>query len=178
MLAVRELKTGAEVIENVKRTKNYFASLDPAWSEKLRAAKHELEIIKAERDQYRARCQDLADKLRASESKQKAVISGTVTIDKIIFVVCAHYRISVQELQSWSRHVDYLMARQMGIYLCRLLTRESCLTIAKAFARSDHTSVIYSEKKIAKLRATSAQVNELAEILIQEVKARKEVEAA
>jgi chromosomal replication initiation ATPase DnaA len=174
MLAVREFKTGAEVLENVKRTKNYFANLDPAWSEKVRAVKHELEIIKAERDQYRAKCQQLTEQLRDSENKRTVILKGPVTIEKVRLVMCEHYNISLDELTSLSRHVDYLMARQMGMYLCRLLTRESCPTIARAFARADHTSVLYAERKLITLRATKPEVNALAEKMIEEIKARKD----
>jgi chromosomal replication initiation ATPase DnaA len=176
-VAVRECRTGAEVLENVRRTNNYFRKLEPSWSEKLRAVNHELEIIKCERDQYRAKCQDLTEKLRNSENKHTIVLKGPVTIEKVRLVMCEHFNISLDELTSLSRHVDYLMARQMGMYLCRLLTRESCPTIARAFARADHTSVIYAEKKLVTLRATNREVNELAEILIEEIKARKDADA-
>ena len=169
MLQVRECKTADDVRSNVKRTQNYFKNLEPSLSERLRAVTDELAAVKAERDQYRALCHQLRD-------RRRNVLLGPVTPEKIKIIICDHFQIDVETLTSLTRNPDYLMARHMGMYLCRLLTRDSELVIARVFGRSDHATVSYAEKKITRLRVTDPEVNELAEILIQQIKAKKDAE--
>ena len=68
-----------------------------------------------------------------------------------ILNVCADfYRIKLDDLLSSSRKKEVVKVRNIAIYLCRELTTLSFPAIGDYFNK-DHTSIIYSVNKIAKL---------------------------
>lgn len=73
------------------------------------------------------------------------------TMDEIRRKVCAHFKISRDELDSASRKRIYAYPRQVGMYLCKKNTRKSLNQIASAFGKRDHTTVIYAINKIEEM---------------------------
>jgi chromosomal replication initiator protein len=79
------------------------------------------------------------------------------------------FGISREELLSSSRTRPLVNARQIAMYVCREITDLSYPAIARAFGKSDHTTVIHAVQKIEKLmgekRQIYDQVNELTQLV-------------
>lgn len=75
----------------------------------------------------------------------------TLTIEGIKRVVCLHYGISHEDMISPRRDKKVNIPRMIGIYLARTLTVKCFSEISKRFGRTDHTTAIYSFRKIERL---------------------------
>ena len=71
-----------------------------------------------------------------------------VTLDTIINVVAREYNVTYDEITSKSRNAEYVMPRQVVMYLSRRLLDISLDDIAKALGKKDHTTIIHGIKKI------------------------------
>ena len=76
---------------------------------------------------------------------------GVITIQQIQKLVATTYKLSVDELLSKnnSRHISH--PRQIAMYLCKHLTKNSYPEIGRAFGGKHHTTVIHSVEKIETL---------------------------
>ena len=69
------------------------------------------------------------------------------TFDGIVDEVASFYNISVKELKGTGRSAKIAEARQVAIYLCRDLTKQSFPDIGKYFEKK-HTTILYSYDKV------------------------------
>ena len=58
--------------------------------------------------------------------------------------------ITDKDLKSSQRSNDITYPRQIGMYLCRILTNESFPKIGDLFGKRDHTTVMHAVEKIEK----------------------------
>ena len=79
--------------------------------------------------------------------KQK---DSVISIEYIQDSVCKYFNITQKDLQSAQRSNDITYPRQIGMYLCRILTNESFPKIGDSFGKRDHTTVMHAFKKIEK----------------------------
>ena len=79
--------------------------------------------------------------------KQKESI---ISIDYIQEIVCKYFDINTKDLKSSQRSNDIAFPRQIGMYLCRILTKKSFPKIGESFGHRDHTTVMHAFKKIEK----------------------------
>ena len=88
-----------------------------------------------------------------------------ITHALIIAQTAAYFGVSLEDLTGPSRGRHLVMARQIGMYLCRELTSMSLPKIGREFGGRDHTTVMYADRKIRQLlaerRAVFNQVSEL-----------------
>nr|WP_245916432.1 chromosomal replication initiator protein DnaA [Nocardioides gansuensis] len=88
-----------------------------------------------------------------------------ITPALIIAQTAAYFGVSIDDLTGPSRGRHLVMARQIGMYLCRELTDLSLPKIGAQFGNRDHTTVMYADRKINQLlaerRAVFNQVSEL-----------------
>ena len=73
-----------------------------------------------------------------------------ISIEYIQETVCKYFDISTKDLVSTQRSNDIAFPRQVGMYLCRILTNESFPKIGESFGKRDHTTVMHAFKKIEK----------------------------
>lgn len=66
----------------------------------------------------------------------------------IINVVAEHFNISKEDITSKKRNSEYVLPRQIIMYLCRHLTETSLQMIASLLGKKDHTTVIHGVEKI------------------------------
>lgn len=66
----------------------------------------------------------------------------------IIYVVAEHFNISKEDITSKKRNSEYVLPRQIIMYLCRHLTDTSLQMIASYLGKKDHTTVIHGVEKI------------------------------
>lgn len=72
-----------------------------------------------------------------------------VTPSYIIEVVAEHFAISPDDIMSKKRNSEFVLPRQICMYLCRTMTETSLIAIAKMLSKKDHTTVIHGINKIA-----------------------------
>ena len=73
------------------------------------------------------------------------------TINNIMKCVATYYDIKVADIKSKRRSRDISIPRQIAMFLCREHTKSSLPEIGRQFGGKDHTTVIFSYKKISKL---------------------------
>ncbi|GJL78796.1 MAG: chromosomal replication initiator protein DnaA [Nitrospinaceae bacterium] len=72
------------------------------------------------------------------------------TIPNIMKTVASYFNLKTSDLKSKKRSREISFPRQIAMYLCREYTKASLPDIGKQFGGKDHTTVIFSHKKITK----------------------------
>ena len=85
-------------------------------------------------------------------------------------VVAEYYNISLENLLSKSRKANFVLPRQIAMYLTRELLKESYPKIGSEFGGKDHTTVMYAIQKIEKLRIIDNQVEHDIKNLLEKLK--------
>ena len=75
-------------------------------------------------------------------------VNKTITVNDIMSKVSSKYKVSVESLQSKSRHASIVQPRFVAMYLCRQLTNITMKEIGKEFGNRDHSTVINACNKI------------------------------
>ena len=73
-----------------------------------------------------------------------------ITPSLILDVVAEHFNISADDIKSTKRNSEYVLPRQVFMYLTKDLTNISLAGIAKILNKKDHTTIIHGIKKIQK----------------------------
>ena len=74
-----------------------------------------------------------------------------LTIDDIVETVCNHYNVTVTAVNSKSRKREYVVARQVTMYLAQKYTKMPASRIGKLVGNRDHSTVIHSCSKVEEL---------------------------
>ena len=88
-----------------------------------------------------------------------------LTIDDILDKVCQHYNVSQQNVFSKSRKRDYVLARQISMYLAQKFTNMPTSRIGHLIGGRDHSTVIHSctavEQRLKVDRAFMEEINSI-----------------
>ncbi len=76
-----------------------------------------------------------------------------ITIETVINATADAFNLKPEEVLSQKRTQSIALARQVAMYLCRMLTDYSLPKIGEDFGGRDHTTVLHAFKKIEKLTA-------------------------
>ena len=87
------------------------------------------------------------------------------SIERIQEAVAAHYGITVARLTSPSREQKIALPRQVAMFLCRELAKETLQTIAEKFNKKDHTTVISAIERVNELSLSDLEVRQAVETL-------------
>jgi len=88
-----------------------------------------------------------------------------LTIDEILEKVCCHFNVSQQDVFSKSRKRDYVLVRQVSMYLAQKYTKMPAARIGQLIGGRDHSTVIHSCSTIAqRLKFDKSFVAELSSI--------------
>jgi chromosomal replication initiator protein len=87
--------------------------------------------------------------------------SDEITIQQIQKVVAGSFKISVGELLSKSNAQQVSRPRQVAMYLCKQLTKNSYPAIGRAFGGKHHTTVMHSNAKVESLMLRDSQLQKL-----------------
>lgn len=71
-----------------------------------------------------------------------------LTVDDILETVCNHYNVTASAVSSRSRKHEYVIARQVSMYLAQKYTKMPASRIGKLVGGRDHSTVIHSCSKI------------------------------
>ena len=89
-------------------------------------------------------------------------------VHRIQTVVCEYFKITLDDLKGKKRTQNINYPRQVAIYLCRELAKESFPKIGTYFGGRDHSTIMSSHTKIA----NDLKSNEQLKIVINELKQR------
>ncbi|MDH5720031.1 MAG: chromosomal replication initiator protein DnaA [Spirochaetia bacterium] len=98
-------------------------------------------------------------------------IEGNNTnVEDIIKVIAKNFHINEEDITGSSRVEAVALARHVGMFITKkLVSNMSLISIANAYGRNDHTTVIHAEKKVRDLidkdESLRIQVNEMIEEL-------------
>jgi chromosomal replication initiator protein len=81
-------------------------------------------------------------------------INKEITLDFIKGLVADHFSVPVDKLGGKTRKRQFVIARQLSMYLAKNLTDKSLKTIGEMFGGRDHSTVIYSIKTVQDLMET------------------------
>ena len=93
-----------------------------------------------------------------------------LTAEDIQKTVASYYRVKVSDLKSAKRTKQFVIPRQIGMYLCRTLTGLSFTEIATAFGRSDHTTVMHACDRVANGIQRDSELSQTVNLLIADMK--------
>ena len=86
-------------------------------------------------------------------------------ISKIQKAVADYFDITVDNLKSKKRTANINNARQIAIYLCRMITEETTTRIGLEFGNRDHSTVLHAIEKVSKdVKNNEVLKNQLTEI--------------
>lgn len=98
-----------------------------------------------------------------SNTEEKA--HDDLTPKRILGVVSEHYNVHVKELIGTKRHQNIALARQVAMYLCRSLLNTSYPSLGRTFGGKDHSTVLYSVKKIHELQQDDEKMKQVLKTL-------------
>ncbi len=88
-----------------------------------------------------------------------------ITIDTVINATAEAFNLKPEDVLSKKRTQSIALARQVAMYLCRILTDYSLPKIGEEFGGRDHTTVLHAFKKIEKMTAQSSDFKNRLELI-------------
>lgn len=85
--------------------------------------------------------------------------SSAVTIKNVQRMVAQEFGISVFELLSRQRKLEFIIPRHVAIYISRQLTDLSLPRIGKRFGGFDHTTILNAVRRISHLRKVDFEID-------------------
>ncbi|MCR5460497.1 MAG: chromosomal replication initiator protein DnaA [Acetatifactor sp.] len=95
--------------------------------------------------------------------------SNEITPNLIIDVVSEHFGVKSEDITSKKRNSEFVVPRQIIMYLCRKLTDTSYTNIAKLLNKKDHTTVIHGCSKIEAEISTNKDLQNKIEIIEKKI---------
>ncbi len=83
----------------------------------------------------------LKDVIYPSKSKE-------ITTELIMNIVSEHFDVTPEDIKSKKRVTEYVIPRQVYMYLCKELIDTSLVNIARTLGKKDHTTIIHGINKI------------------------------
>lgn len=92
-----------------------------------------------------------------------------VTPNLIIDVVSDHFNVAKEDVTSKKRNSEYVLPRQIIMYLCRTMTGASLQNIAALLSKKDHTTIIHGVDKIAEKLKTDEDLRNKIETIKKKI---------
>lgn len=92
-----------------------------------------------------------------------------ITPALIIEVVAEHFGVDKDDITSKKRNSEFVMPRQIVMYLCRELTDTSLVNIGKILGKKDHTTVMHGIKKVTEELETNDELKNKIEIIKKKI---------
>ena len=92
-----------------------------------------------------------------------------ITPSLIIQVVAEHFGVKPEDITSQRRNSEFVVPRQVVMYLCRDLTDTSFTGIAKLLGKKDHTTIIHGVNKIEEDIITNEELRSKIEIIKKKI---------
>jgi chromosomal replication initiator protein len=89
---------------------------------------------------------DVASKALGGTVKEKNV--KNINVNEILKAVCLYYSVKVQDVKGKRRKKEYVIPRQVAMYLMKEITDMPYMSIGELLGGRDHTTVMYGVEKI------------------------------
>lgn len=106
----------------------------------------------------------------AMEAVIKENTSATITPSTIIDQVSRYFNISIEDIKSEKRKTEIVTSRQMAMYIIREMTKLSLPEIGKEMGGKNHTTVLYSIRKLEDIMKQDPKVAKIAAELMENIK--------
>jgi chromosomal replication initiator protein len=107
--------------------------------------------------------QQLRDTFRSSQV-------DNIRIETIQRVIADHYGISSSDLRGKKKTKSIVMPRHIALYIAGELTQASTPDLGREFGGRDHSTVMYSQDKIATALKTDSKLDAEIQLLIRQIK--------
>ena len=95
--------------------------------------------------------------------------SKEITPTLIINVVAEHFGVRPEDITSKKRNSEFVLPRQVVMYLCRELLDTSLINIGKLLGKKDHTTVLHGINKITAEIQTNEDLKNKIDIIIKKI---------
>lgn len=92
-----------------------------------------------------------------------------ITPSLIIEVVSEHFGVSAEDIISKKRNSEFVLPRQITMYLCRELTDTSLINIGKTLGKKDHTTIIHGVNKVTEELKTNEELKNKIDIIRKKI---------
>ena len=92
-----------------------------------------------------------------------------ITPSYIIEVVAEHFNINPEDITSKKRNSEFVLPRQICMYLCREMTDTSLVNIGKLLGKKDHTTVLHGVNKIGEEISTNKELANKIDIIKKKI---------
>ncbi len=106
---------------------------------------------------------DLAKDVLNTITKQEKAYE--ITVDEIIKTVAGKFSIKINDIKSDKKNKNFVLPRQIAMYLARKLTNDSFPDIGAKIGGKDHSTVIYANNKIRKIMEEDVKIKNTIEEL-------------
>lgn len=100
---------------------------------------------------------ELAKKTVKEISSSKKI---NISIEYITKIVCEYFEVEENKLREKNRKKEVVEARQIAMYLSKIMTKSSLKTIGLHFGGRDHSTVLHAHKSIEDLVSTNIKIKE------------------
>ena len=92
-----------------------------------------------------------------------------ITPSLIISTVAEHYGVSADDITSKRRNSEFVLPRQVVMYLCRQLTDVSYINVGKILGKKDHTTIIHGVNKITEDLKTNEELKNNIDTILKKI---------
>ena len=86
-------------------------------------------------------------------------------------MVAEHFGVSSEDITSKKRNSEFVLPRQVTMYLCRHILDISLANVGKVLGKKDHTTVIHGIEKIEKELLTNEDLKNKIDIIKKKINA-------
>jgi len=90
---------------------------------------------------------------------------GNISIDHITKIVCEYFEVDENKVREKNRKKEVVLARQVAMYLSKILTKSSLKTIGLHFGGRDHSTVIHAFNNIENMTASDLKLKDVVGIV-------------
>ncbi len=95
--------------------------------------------------------------------------SREITPTLIINIVSEHFGVKPEDITSKKRNSEFVLPRQIVMYLCRELTATPYVEIGKLLGKKDHTTIMHGVKKITAELEKNEELRNKVDIIIKKI---------
>lgn len=95
--------------------------------------------------------------------------SREITPTLIINIVSEHFSVKPEDITSKKRNSEFVLPRQIVMYLCRELTATSYVDIGKLLGKKDHTTIMHGVRKITAEMEENEELRNKVDIIIKKI---------
>lgn len=95
--------------------------------------------------------------------------SREITPTTIINIVSEHFGVKPEDITSKKRNSEFVLPRQIVMYLCRELTATPYVEIGKLLGKKDHTTIMHGVKKITAEMEKNEELRNKVDIIIKKI---------